>query len=62
MSTLLLRAKPVRRHGQAGEGVQQRDEDRHVGAADGQSTKIAKHERERQDDDEDGWLLVAVTR
>ena len=37
-------------HGQAGERVQQRDEHRHVGAADGQHEDHAEHERQHQDD------------
>ena len=41
-------------HGQAGERVQQRDQHRHVGAADGQHEDDPEHEREHEDDPDAG--------
>ena len=41
------------RGGEAGEGVQQRDHDRHVGAADRQHDEVAEDRREDQQEDEE---------
>ena len=44
MSTLLLEREAGRRRGETGVRVEQRDDDRHVGAADGQHREDAEHE------------------
>ena len=48
----VVQREAARGHGKAGERVQQRDDHRHVGAADGQHERHAKDEREHHQSDE----------
>ena len=59
--TVFERTKPVGGGGEAGEGVQQRDHDRHVGAADREHDQHAEEEREA-DEQPEHPLLVARRR
>ncbi len=59
ISTFWCRTKPVADAGDAGEGVQERDHDRHVRAADRQHEQDAEGERAEDDQAEHPLVLVA---
>ena len=55
----IVDGKSVRRDREAGEGIQQRNDDRHVRAADGHDHRHAEKQREAEHDDERGDGVAA---
>ncbi len=55
----VVQRDPRRRRGEAGEGVEQRDHDRHVGAADRQHDRVSEQRRAQQHADEQQFGMLA---